>query len=313
MSLNLETHKDDNDHHHQHHHHQQKQYQEEEQLNHQRIPNAPPIKYVSAKTGLFCNNCGKTGHAYNTCKSPITSIGLIVFRYAETGEGIQYLMIRRRDSFGFVDFVRGKYPVQNEEYVKRIIDEMTLEEKDRILTEPFESLWKGLWGDYSNNQYKSEEIQSYEKYRILKNGIKHKDEREYNLQKIVSNSATSWKETEWGFPKGRRNYHEKDVSCALRECLEETGYEIPPSNVIHNIVPYEETYMGSDMKCYKHKYYLAFLDGRHCQMKSHDRMEVSEMKWMSYDECVASMRPYNLEKKHIIKKVHSVLENCKLY
>ena len=29
------------------------------------------------KTYQFCNNCGKTGHLYHTCKKPITSSGVI--------------------------------------------------------------------------------------------------------------------------------------------------------------------------------------------------------------------------------------------
>ena len=27
----------------------------------------------------FCNNCGKTGHSYNQCSNPITSLGIITF------------------------------------------------------------------------------------------------------------------------------------------------------------------------------------------------------------------------------------------
>ena len=59
-----------------------------------------------SKAYNFCNNCGKTGHAFHQCKHPITSIGIITFR-ANT-EGIQYLLIRRKDSLGYVDFMRGK-------------------------------------------------------------------------------------------------------------------------------------------------------------------------------------------------------------
>ena len=79
----------------------------------------------------FCNNCGKFGHNTNDCKMPITSIGIILFRYMD--DKLQYLMIRRKDSFGFVDFIRGKYGTNNDIYLRRIIDEMTVSEKDKIL------------------------------------------------------------------------------------------------------------------------------------------------------------------------------------
>jgi len=31
----------------------------------------------------YCNNCGKYGHLYHQCKTPITSFGVIVFRMNE--------------------------------------------------------------------------------------------------------------------------------------------------------------------------------------------------------------------------------------
>lgn len=263
-----------------------------------------------SKTTMYCNNCSKSGHSYNNCRSPITSVGIIAFRPGHSG--IEFLMIRRRDSFGFVDFVRGKYPVNNEEYIQRIVDEMTLDEKRKLRTNTFEELWRGLWGEYSGSQYRSEEGISHEKYRALKSGVKSSAKEEYRLENFLDKSTTSWTETEWGFPKGRRNYHEKDVVCALRECLEETGYDIHCNTVIQNLAPYEEVFMGSDMKCYKQKYYLAYLDAQHTQTKTHDRMEVSQMKWMTYDECMSSIRPYNLEKKAILTKVNKVLQEYKL-
>ena len=55
----------------------------------------------------ICNNCGKQGHLFHQCKLPITSYGIILFRTSD--KGIQYLMIRRKDSFGYIDFLRGKY------------------------------------------------------------------------------------------------------------------------------------------------------------------------------------------------------------
>ena len=60
-------------------------------------------------------------------KNPITSIGLIVFNNNDTK--IEYLMIRRKDSLGYVDFMRGKYPLFNKRYLLNIISEMTDNEK----------------------------------------------------------------------------------------------------------------------------------------------------------------------------------------
>ena len=93
----------------------------------------------------YCNNCGKQGHLYHQCKIPITSIGIIVFRIHENE--LQYLMIRRKDTLGYIDFMRGKYSIYNKEYVMNMLKQMTDEEKERLITEDFDTLWNGIWGN----------------------------------------------------------------------------------------------------------------------------------------------------------------------
>ena len=273
---------------------------------------APPAAATTETNKYFCNNCNRTNHVYNNCRAPITSIGVIAFRCGETGP--EFLMIRRRDSFGFVDFIRGKYSLNDEAYIQRIIDEMTMTEKDNLLRLTFEQLWRLLWGEYTRgSQYKNEEHISYEKYRQVLGGIRTKDGRIKTLHQFIDESTTRWTETEWGFPKGRRNYNEKDLPCALRECLEETGYDITTDNVIQNIAPFEEIFMGSDMKCYKQKYFLAMVDLDKKPKKAHDIMEVGLMKWMSFDECIHTIRPYNLEKIGIVRKINNILSRYRIF
>ena len=76
-------------------------------------------------TYQFCNNCGKQGHLYNQCKNPIISSGIVAFRKKTKFE---YLMICRKDSLGYVEFIRGKYPLYNKEYILTLINEMTVKE-----------------------------------------------------------------------------------------------------------------------------------------------------------------------------------------
>ena len=45
-----------------------------------------------------------------------------------------------------------------------LINEMTVREKEMLLNNNFETLWKYLWGDYSGKQYKNEEKSSREKF-----------------------------------------------------------------------------------------------------------------------------------------------------
>ena len=75
----------------------------------------------------FCNNCGNNGHNFRECRDPITSIGIIAYTYIQ--DKIHYLMIKRKDTLGFVDFMRGKYNIHNKVYLMNIINEMTTYEK----------------------------------------------------------------------------------------------------------------------------------------------------------------------------------------
>jgi 8-oxo-dGTP pyrophosphatase MutT (NUDIX family) len=266
------------------------------------------------KNNNICNNCGKQGHMFHQCKLPITSYGIIVFR--PSCHGLQFLMIRRKDSFGYIDFIRGKYSLNNQTQLQAIIDEMSIEEKERILELPFDTLWNEMWGD-TNLQYRSEEHASKKKFDSLKEGIIFDDnDKLITLNDIVKSSNTHWKETEWEFPKGRRNQKEKDLECALREFEEETGIPKSDITIIENILPFEEIFIGSNHKSYKHKYFLAFMDKSFDEtynLNNFQKTEVSKLEWKIFDNCLECIRPYNLEKKELIKNINKVLTEYRLY
>lgn len=258
----------------------------------------------------ICNNCGKQGHLLHQCKLPITSYGIVVFR--STTEGIEYLMIRRKDSFGYIDFIRGKYSPYNIYQIQNIIDEMSLHEKSKIQTKPFQHLWIEMWGNINNSQYKNEESISSKKIDIINSGVEI-DDKIVQLKDIIDKSTTQWSEPEWEFPKGRRNHKEKDLDCALREFEEETGISRHKIEIVENIIPFEEIFIGTNHKSYKHKYFLAYMDNLHENLDNYQVTEVSKLEWKSIDKCLESIRPYNLEKKKLITNINKVLEEYRLY
>ena len=52
---------------------------------------------------IKCINCGNTRHLYRQCRVPITSNGII-----DVDDQGRYLMICRKKTLGYVDFIRGK-------------------------------------------------------------------------------------------------------------------------------------------------------------------------------------------------------------
>ena len=257
------------------------------------------------KNYQFCNNCGKLGHVFHNCKKPITSSGIICVK--KDKNELKYLTICRKDTLGYVDFIRGKYPLYNKDYIQNIINEMTQEEKNKLMTMTFQELWEDLWGNFIRMQYQQEEKISKQKFYQIKEGVYMFEKEFYNLASLINESKTNWITPEWGFPKGRRNYMETDTNCAIREFNEETGFNEMDYHMIKNIVPYEEIFMGSNYKSYKHKYYLAVYKGNNNKTDKFQKEEVSNMKWLTLKECLEHIRPYNLEKKTIIKNIDKIL------
>jgi len=260
----------------------------------------------------MCNNCGKNGHSFNQCCLPITSCGVIAFTESVVPT---FLMIRRKDGFGFIEFLRGKYSLNNIEQIQNIIDEMSLPEKQQVLEGSYEDLCKLTWGA-RNLYHKYEETSSQKKFETLKTGISVNDEL-VTLQTLIDKSKTAWIETEWEFPKGRRNGQEKDVECALREYSEETGYSANEVALVDNLQPFEETFIGSNNKAYKHKYYLAKLitsiPPNAERLQRYQKSEVSEIRWATCEQCLQLIRPYNLEKKRLIENINTMLSEYRIY
>lgn len=235
------------------------------------------------KSQLYCNNCGKQGHLHSDCKIPITSIGIIIFRYNNKKER-EYLMIRRKDTFGYVEFSKGKYNINNEECLLNWINEMTIHEKQKVMN------------IINQKKYNDTQLDDYT-CELFEN--------------LMKQSNTHWLEPEWGFPKGRRNHQERDIVCGTREFCEETGVKKEKIKIIENIIPYEETFMGSNYKSYKHKYYIAYMDNCNDSKtpNTYQKSEVSKMEWKNINEAYTCIRPYNLEKKDMLEKIDNMLNN----
>lgn len=273
-----------------------------------------------------CNNCGKIGHMYYQCKAPITSVGIVAVRWSSEPE---YLMIRRKDTLGFIDFMRGKYSVYNRHYILNMLNQMTREEKTRMRSGDFAHLWQSVWGKPppppvddnddggggGGGPWRTEELTSREKYNMLFHGVAKSPTEHYTLLDLLDISdedAGSWTEAEWGFPKGRRNPQEKDYDCALREFSEETGIATHHLHNIQNLMPYEEIFTGSNYKSYKHKYYVMFIDNGGHALDRFEKSEVSQMGWKTLAQANHCIRPYNLEKLRLLTHIDDTLRRFRV-
>ena len=259
---------------------------------------------------IFCNNCGKSGHLFHQCKIPITSIGIIAFRKVENN--IEILLIKRKDSLAFVDFMRGKYNLDDLEYINNLFEKMTIDERNNIFNKDFLYLWNYLWGTKVASQYRNEEKISKYKFSKLKEGY-YINENFVDLNIIINNCISHYTEPEWGFPKGRRNYQERDIMCAIREFEEETGYSKNNITILNNIIPLEEIFMGSNYKSYKHKYFFGYMNNNVIPENIFQIYEISKIEWVNIDCAINFIRDYNIEKKNILIELKKLLKTYKLY
>jgi ADP-ribose pyrophosphatase YjhB (NUDIX family) len=289
----------------------------------------PSKKDVKLKyKNVYCVNCGEKGHVVKDCVNPITSFGIIAFKVIngpndeidDTNESlknildksesnkkqypyVKFLMIQRKDTMGFTDFVRGKYP-EDENELKNILpiflNEMTHIEKNNLLTKSFDEIWKTLWVNHDSKCFKNEYEFAYRRFQKL------------NIPELIKESKSSFLFQEFGFPKGRRNMKETNIACAEREFFEETGYDKSCYDFIKNYPTIQEEFIGTNGVKYRHIYYLVKMKDQVPPPKIDYKNkiqtgEVQNIGWFNYEECMSIIRPYDTAKKRVIKKVYDDL------
>ena len=261
---------------------------------------------------MECINCGVVGHSFRDCGAPVSSFGIIGIRDHATSASVtepQVLLIRRRDSLGYVEFLRGRYSLSTTEFIQRLIDQMTTDEHHRLLTQSFDDLWNRLWNHQNTRQYRNE----YEHAKNLFERLKSTgDVTGRTTAAYIAACPTHWREPEWGFPKGRRSHHETEFMTALREFREETGWRHSLPACSKTVDPLVELYTGSNGIAYRQVYYIGFCAGdsavgmdpsNHVQLR-----EVSAVEWCSLDDAIAKFRSTSPEKRALVESIRSQWE-----
>jgi ADP-ribose pyrophosphatase YjhB (NUDIX family) len=278
-----------------------------------------------------CTNCGLIGHHFRSCTAPIYSYGILAVKVPNTlwnqaeklcasdsyvngfpHEDIQYLMVQRRDSIGFVELLRAKYKVNDLAYIQTQIEGTTLTERQALKTKTFEQLWIDLWGasTFETKQYRQEYEQAKQKFEQLKQGIDIEG-TSITLDELLDSTPVKWDTPEWGFPKGRRNVGETDIACAIREFQEETGLGRNEYCIFEGMEPILETFFGNNNIHYCHVYYLAFVP-ESCSLQPETSNEIGGLGWFSLKDALDKIRPTNVEKRELLLRASSIFKNGSL-
>lgn len=266
---------------------------------------------------ITCVNCGCLGHMYRTCNHPTISYGFICYKLIKDPITNTiypvYLMVQRKDSLSYVEFIRGKYDLENKTYLFKLFSNMTIYERDRIIECNFDILWKEMWCKNEDENYRNfnrEYLEAQDKFNKIKKGysIKSIDKIiNIDINYLFNNTVSSYNETEWGFPKGRRNINENDLSCAIREFKEETGFNPKYLQISLDIKPYEEIFSGTNKKRYKHIYYIAKITNDILNEWNPSSKEIRDVKWFNYDDSQDHIREFNIERKELLKRINLMI------
>lgn len=258
--------------------------------------------YNMEKRTMYCNNCGRRGHVFRSCTDPIISYGIILIDKPSlpVTEDVKILMVRRKDSMAYTEFIRGKYELDNQEYIRTLLSNMTSTEHATLQTFPFDEIWTRHWGVGRDHHSKEFEI-SREKFNTL------------SISNLIA-GLNGYQESEWGFPKGRRAPRESDMECAIREFGEETNIS-RDSYVICNNLLLSESFSGTNGVPYKHDYFVALLRtpvNLEQAMTSMQQREVSAIEWKTVSECRTVTRPHYIQRSELLNSFQRIIHTFDL-
>lgn len=248
--------------------------------------------------GLGMSHAGVYHYHRKRKKQPVLSCGIICFyddgvteRREDT---VKVLLVRRKDSMSYVEFIRGKYKPSDPLYIRSLVRGMTADEHKKILTMTFYELWTDMWVTKTIQSHRQEYDKSHRRFKECV-----ADVRDY-IRTLRDTNV----DPEWTFPKGRPQGGERDIDCATREFEEETG--IDKSRLrIYPDMKLKEVYTGTNGIVYETHFYIATVDEASPCINPENRHqieEVSDVAWISPSEIRTKMRSTYLSKEVVLRE-----------
>tara|TARA_Y100001958_G_C21247647_1_gene579261 strand:+ start:2692 stop:3399 length:708 start_codon:yes stop_codon:yes gene_type:complete len=226
------------------------------------------------------------------------SYGVILIKINNDDKKI--LMINRKNSLCYIDFMRGKYKMNNLDYINKLISRMSIDEINNIKTKNFDYLWRTLWNIPEKNNYKTkkEYIISYNKFTKIKPFI---------------NYDIGFSDSEWEIPKGKKKKNETNKEAACRELEEETNIKSDDYEIVENIVPLIEKFKGEDNNNYTNIYYFGICNNDSNIFFNKDNQdqinEIKDLGFLSKEDAIKKIRDYSFSKKQIILDTFEFINN----
>jgi len=246
------------------------------------------------------------------------SSGILCFR--QKNFQIEVLLIKKRFTYEFLDFLLGKYKLSNDNDLLKLFNGMTAQEKLYIMTLDFDTMWYNIWMGRKQNvfkrdiRYSQKEMKKYWCNKSRFERIFANEQSTKRIKTLINNSDT--KGYLWGIPKGRINDKESNLNAAIREFEEETNVFKRNYKLLGS---YIKDRVEVDTTIYDSCYFLAvatkWFDPKINLLTTKENiLEIDEAKWIPINQLSVlnlSSNTYKIIKnaRKLIKKRHGSLSN----
>jgi 8-oxo-dGTP pyrophosphatase MutT (NUDIX family) len=222
---------------------------------------------------------------YRTLREP--NYGMILC--AKVKGEIYFALVKRRSSYGLMHILRGDYKPQ-------YFAELSRYEKTELLRIcNLNSGWEQSFADLCISIAEPVYTDLYHRYLdvFLNNRA--------NIQVNLNSSPVMFPYGVWDFPKGKREKHETELECALRELHEETEITSTDITVCDIKLPVE------NFNGWLYQYYVCLLNDDVVENRVKDEGEISDLVWCSFDDAVRLIPEVMDQRRNQLKHVYDLM------
>jgi len=230
---------------------------------------------------------------------PVISYGIACCR-KNTNNQYELLMIKKKSTYAFSEFVIGSFDIYQKQTIKYMLDDMSIDEKISILSLDYSTVWFKLHSTFPPTTKTNFYNKGLKKFAALV-----KIENGKYITNLINTSSNS--ELLWEIPKGRSNRNESPIDTAVREFKEETNIFKEEYKIVFN--EDKITYSFSDNGIiYVYIYFIAImLSNRNTPKFAYESQfmfkEVTDIKFLTSEKIKAfnNNRLYKLARIIITK------------